>query len=271
MKKIVFAFLIFAFIFVSCAPSVDECREWAKKGDYDKAIKGYEKIINGKYDKDFEITKELLKLYEEKYPAKAFRIAKNLYKKDKGYKPLYERELIFVFDSLDAQKDFYKSANIVKELIKINPYTKRWRYVMIRTLVNIGDFNDAFAVLDTLEEMGDSLYRIDFYRGNINLASGNVEKAKKLYKKSLKENADYLPPHLALIRLLLEERKTEEAKQKALALVEKYPDYPEVYQLIADIYVAQGDYNKAVPYIDKYNELTKAKVYKSKWYMDIEN
>ncbi len=271
MRRFLWVIIMIGIIVVSCTPSVEECDKMVDRGEYSKAVKGYEKILKGNYIKNPDVSLKLISLYETKDVSKAVDVAYRMFEEDSEYKDVYFNELKTLFDTLDAKGEYDSAKVVVEKIMQLEPDYINWKYVYIRLLVNTGKFEKSMSYIDTLEMMGEPKYRLDFYRGNIYMAMGNRKKAKEYYNKALKKKKDYLPAELSIAQMLVDERKLEEAKKIGEKLIEKYPDNPQVYRFMADLYLSSGDYDGSVKYIEKYNKLIKNKdVYKSQWYLDLE-
>ncbi len=114
-----------------------------------------------------------------------------------------------------------KASNIYNELIKNDPENVEYYYVNAMLLTNSGDYKAALNAYDQLENLMGYNEQIAIARQHIHRESGNNKAAYK------------------------------EIEQ----LIETYPDVPEYYGIMADMYSEDGNVEKALEYYNRVLEI----------------
>jgi putative PEP-CTERM system TPR-repeat lipoprotein len=110
------------------------------------------------------------------------------------------------------------------------------------------DYAGAKYTLEKLTQSGSDSAQLHHQLAMAEAGLNEPEALRQELEKAIELSPDYLPSRLALSRLLLSQRKTDEAKPHLEKLRELAPEYPDVLQLEAAAARLEGDQDKALKF-----------------------
>src|SRR5512137_2292858 len=213
---------------------VAEATRLAQKGQYDKAIKAYERILA----EDRKEVRTLLKVGE-------------LHQK-RGDNPSAAAVFNQVAEIYGEQGFFLKAVAVYKQIAKLTPDDVRVNERLAGLYQQLGLLNDATtqlqAVATAYEKAGDQGRHLDVLRKLLDLDPENVvtcQRLGNLYAKA-NRNAEALELYRRAAAHLKENKRGDEYVKLAERIFQLTPDDLKLAKELAQEYLARGDTKKAL-------------------------
>lgn len=208
-------------------------------------------------------------------------------------KPEYNLFHANVLTRLGHQTLASEALVVFEENEVVNQMPTAWLWLLSDTYYRLGKNDDALRVLELLSKRNPEDPRNDLNRGQVYIAKGNYDRARKFVEQSIeKKPADNALAYFELGKILHQQNKMTSAKKafleavhqdgtnpeylfqlglECLALGEleeaiKYleraeasaPDFPKIYYGLGRAYQKKGDRAKAETYLKKFQEISSA-------------
>jgi tetratricopeptide (TPR) repeat protein len=213
---------------------VAEATRFVQKGQWDKAIKAYEKV----YAEDRRDTRVLLKIGE--------------LQQKKGDNPAAAATLNLVAEAYREQGFFLKAVSVYKQVAKLAPDDLRVNERLAELYQQLGLMSEAMgqlqAVAVALERTGEQGRLLDILRRMVDLDPDNVASGVKLgdlYTKAGK-NAEALELFRRAASTLRENKRVDEYLKVAERIALLAPDDIKLTRELAHAYLSRGDTKRAL-------------------------
>ncbi|HTP52607.1 MAG TPA: tetratricopeptide repeat protein [Anaeromyxobacteraceae bacterium] len=213
---------------------IAEATRLVQKGQYDKAIKAYEKILADDR-KEVRVLLKVGELHQKKGDAAAAAATFNQ-----------------VAEIYGEQGFFLKAVAVYKQIAKLEPEDARVNEKLASLYQQLGLMNDAMAQLQAVaavhERTGDQARLLEVLRRMVDLDPENVASCVKLgelYAKAGK-NADALELFRRAAGHLRENKRVEEYLKVAERIALVAPDDTKLTRELAHAYLSRGDTKRAL-------------------------
>jgi putative PEP-CTERM system TPR-repeat lipoprotein len=123
---------------------------------------------------------------------------------------------------------------------------------LARLSASSGDIAGAMALVDSALHTDPKLTEGWQFKGEIAGSQGRADDALAAFRKALESNDRFLPAHVAITTILLQQDKIEDAKKQVEALKKVAPQHPQTYYLTAAIALHEMQYPQARDAIQEY-------------------
>ncbi len=120
--------------------------------------------------------------------------------------------------------DFASSINAGNRALQVDPNNKEALFHRATTYMTMGKFHDAKLDADKVESQKIPLNEVEYATfAEIEYRLGNNEKAEELFKKAVRKNNNFVPPHVQLIALYGRQKRTSDAIDELTKLIKLKP------------------------------------------------
>jgi tetratricopeptide (TPR) repeat protein len=141
--------------------------------------------------------------------------------------------------------------------LSLDPRNQRIRLLLTTILIRKEQFDVALHHLDVLTEQSPDLVIAYYYRGRINLETGNYREAEAAFQKALTLNESLEPALFDLSTLYQITERYPAAIETYENLLGFYPDNVEARKRLVDLYLKLGDKESAELHTEKIREHSK--------------
>ncbi|GAB4255007.1 MAG: hypothetical protein Kow00109_30180 [Acidobacteriota bacterium] len=118
-----------------------------------------------------------------------------------------------------------------------------------------GDLSEAARLLQRIVDEDGEDFEAWTELGTVHFLAGKRTESERCYVRALELRPDYFPARLNLGKLLLAEKRYQQALDELLAATERRPDYAEAHYLVGEAYLGLKLGSRAVPAMEKALEL----------------
>ncbi len=116
------------------------------------------------------------------------------------------------------------------------------------------EYDKARTLIDEALTIDPDIPELHYWRGIIEGMDLNIEKLKIAtaeFTEAIDMNPNFTDAYIERGKIYLKKKKYEEAKKDFEKALELEPDKKEIYKYLAEVYLAEGDKNKALEYMKK--------------------
>ncbi|HCF60194.1 MAG TPA: hypothetical protein DFS52_19630 [Myxococcales bacterium] len=213
---------------------IEAATKYVQKGQYDKAIKEYNKLLDAD-PRDARIQQKLGELYQKK-----------------GENGLAADSFLKVAESYSADGFFLKAVAVYKQVLKLNPNLVDVNLKLAELHQQLGLMSDAMAqfqlVVEHYDKVGDSRASLDTLRKMVDLDPDNIASRIKLAELYAREamNPEAIAEFQHAAEYLKRNNRVDDYIKVAERLVFLDPGNIELTRELAAIYLAKQDTKRAL-------------------------
>jgi len=166
-----------------------------------------------------------------------------------------EQKTLAVKKLLQRESNTRDGLTVLAILNQSDPGNSKMLILQARYAAQLEQYDDSVALLDEVLRIDDSLSDVHIIKSRILAAQGHGEQALEIVRKVIADQPGNTALRMRFARMLVEERKLDEAREQFLILREQTPENTDVLLSLALLHIDTKELDKAVEYLQQIVEL----------------